>query len=281
MKDKTMIIVALTGAVTPKDITPHIPTTPEEIAADAIACWKAGASVVHLHMRDDEGKGIMCKDRFKKTVDLIRADKDCDIVICCTSSGSVVSAGNKKRMEHFESIPEIELGSYDAGTINWACGQIFENSPQFLEELAQCYLDNDVKPEVEIFDMGMITNTNYYIKKGLLKTPIFCQFVLGVLGGAPATVDNLVHLVRNMPEGAKWSAFGVGRDHLPIMYAALALGADGIRVGIEDNVYYSKGVLATNTMFVERAVRVVKEFGKTPTTSAEAREILGIKPLVR
>ena len=281
MKNKTMVIAALTGAVTPKDITPHIPTTPEEIAADAIACWKAGASVVHLHMRDEEGKGTMCKERFKETVSLIRADKECDVVICCTSSGSLKPLTHEERMAHFRYIPEIELGSYDAGTMNWGAFTVFDNNPKFLEELAQCYLDNDVKPEIELFDMGMLTNMNHYVKQGLIKSPVFCQFVLGVLGGAPATVDCLHHLVRNLPEGAIWSAFGIGKDHLPIMYAALALGAHGIRVGIEDNVYYSKGVLGTNPMFVERAVRVVTEFGKEPTTSAEAREILGLKPLVR
>ncbi|MCL1994389.1 MAG: 3-keto-5-aminohexanoate cleavage protein [Spirochaetes bacterium] len=281
MKDKTMIIAALTGAVTPKDISEHIPMTPEEIAEDAYKCWKAGASIVHLHMRDDEGKGTMDVGRFKKSVELLRAHKDCDVVICCTSSGSVKKLENHQRMEHFKTIPDIELGSYDAGTMNWGCTNVFENSPKFLEELAQCYLDNEVKAEVELFDMGMITNTNYYIQQGFIKTPIFCQVVLGVLGGAPATVECLTHLVKHIPEGSIWSAFGIGKDHLPIMYAALALGAHGIRVGLEDNVYYSKGVKATNTMLVERAVRIVKEFGKEPATPAEARQIIGLKPLVR
>lgn len=184
-------------------------------------------------------------------------------------------------MEHFRQIPEIEMGSFDAGTMNWSCNAVFENSPQFLTDLAQCYLDNDVKPELEIFDMGMITNAEYYIKQDILKSPVYCQFVLGVLGGSPATVECLMHLMRHMPAGSKWSAFGIGKDHLPIMYAALALGADGIRVGLEDNVMYARGVKASNVMLVERAVRVVKEFGKEIATPAETREILGIKPLVR
>ncbi len=173
------------------------------------------------------------------------------------------------------------MGSYDAGTFNWGTDGIFENSPQFLVELAKCYRENDVKAEIEVFDMGMLGNAKHYLKTGVLDAPLYCQFVLGVLGGMEATVDNLQYLVRHMPEGSKWSAFGIGKDHLPIMFAALALGADGIRVGLEDNVMFAKGVKATNVMLVERAVRVVKEFGKEIANSAEAREMLGIRQLVR
>ncbi|QDR80280.1 3-keto-5-aminohexanoate cleavage protein [Sporomusa termitida] len=276
---KVFITAALTGAVTPKDLNEHIPTTPEEIAEDAYNCWKAGAAIVHLHMRDDVGRGTMEPARFKKTVELLRARKECDVIICCTSSGTFDFS--QSRTAHFKSIPEIEMGSYDIGTMNWGCAQVFENSPQFLEELAKCYKEYDVKPELEIFDMGMIGNAKHYLKTGILDQPLYCQFVLGVLGGMESTVENLQYLVRHMPENSKWSAFGIGKGHLPIMYAALALGADGIRVGLEDNVMYSKGVKASNVMLVERAIRVVKEFGKEIATPAEAREMLGIKPLVR
>jgi len=281
MSDKIILAAALTGAVTPKSINENMPITPEEIAEDAYRCWKAGAAIVHLHMRDDDAQGTMDAARFRKTIQLIRAHKDCDVIINCTSSGTAKVLTTAERTEHFRTIPEIEMGSYDAGTFNWGCYTVFDNNPQFLEDLAKCYQEHEIVPEIEVFDMGMITNTKHYMEKGLLKAPVFCQLVLGVLGGAPATVEQLQHLVRNLPQGAKWSAFGIGKDHLPIMYAALALGADGIRVGLEDNVMYSRGVKASNVMLVERAVRVIKEFGKTPATPAEAREILGIKPLVR
>lgn len=281
MSDKVIITVAPTGAVTPKDLNENIPTTPEEIAEDIYRCWKAGAAIAHIHVRDEQARGVMDVARFKKTIELVRAHEDCDIIINCTSSGTYRPVPPEQRMTHFKELPEIEMGSFDAGTMNWGCDIVFENRPEFLAELAQCYLDNDVLPELEIFDMGMITNANYYVKKGLLKTPLYCQMVLGVLGGSPATAEQLQHLVSNLPEGTKWSAFGIGKGHLPVMYAALALGADGIRVGLEDNVLYSKGVKASNLMLVERAVRVVKEFGKTPATPAEAREILGLKPLAR
>lgn len=281
MANKVFITAALTGAVTPKDINEHIPMTPEEIAEDAYNCWKAGAAIVHLHMRDENGRGSMEEARFKKSIDLLRAHKDCDVVICCTSSGTRHPITSEERMVHFKSIPEIEMGSYDAGTFNWGTDGIFENSPQFLVELAKCYREYDVKAEIEVFDMGMLGNAKHYLKTGVLDAPLYCQFVLGVLGGMESTVDNLQYLVRHMPQGSKWSAFGIGKDHLPIMFAALALGADGIRVGLEDNVMYAKGVKANNVMLVERAVRVVKEFGKEIATSAEAREMLGIRQLVR
>lgn len=281
MPDKIIITAALTGAVTPKSINENMPVTPEEIAEDAYNCWKAGAAIVHLHMRDEQARGTMDAARFKETIRLIRAHEDCDVVINCTSSGTWEPATFETRMKHFNMLSEIEMGSYDAGTFNWGCSTTFPNPPEFLEMLGKCYLENGVKPECEIFDMGMLTNVNYYVKQGILENPLYCQICLGILGGAPATVDNLLFLVRQLPAGTKWSAFGIGKDHLPILYAALALGADGIRVGLEDNVMYAKGVKASNVSLVERAVRVVKEFGKRPATSTEARELLGIKPLVR
>lgn len=284
MAKKTIITAALTGAVTPKELNPYIPLTPEEIAEDAYQCWKAGAAIVHLHMRDDEGLGTMDQKKFAETVRLIRAHKDCDVVINCTSSGAAKMPPDEGRMEHFETLPEIEMGSFDAGSINWGCQVVFENSPRFLEKLCDCYLRNDVKPELEIFDRGMLGNANYYAKKGFLKTPMYYQFVLGVLGGMEATPENLINLVQHIPEDSTWSAFGIGSGHLPIMFTTLALGGH-IRVGLEDNVIMGRDengqkILATNVKLVERAVHAVKCFGNEVATPAEAREILGIKPLV-
>ena len=281
MSNKVFITAALTGAVTPKEINEYIPLTPEEIAEDAYKCWKAGAAIVHLHMRDENGKGTMDAERFKRAITLLREYEACDVVICCTSSGTYPPVSSEERMAHFKVIPEIEMGSYDAGTFNWGCDVVFDNTPQFLTMLGNCYQENDVKAEIEIFDMGMMGNAKHYVKTGVLSPAPYYQFVLGVLGGMEASVENLQFLVHQLPEDAKWSAFGIGKDHLPIMYAALAMGADGIRVGLEDNVMYAKGVKASNVMLVERAVRVVKEFGKEIATAEEAREILGLKPLVR
>ncbi|MDC7784363.1 3-keto-5-aminohexanoate cleavage protein [Rhodoplanes sp. TEM] len=278
-QERVIITAALTGAVTPKDINESIPTTPAEIAEQARACWKAGAAIVHLHMRDAAGLGTMSAERFAETIRLIRADPACDVVINCTTSGDS-RASDAERMAHIAALPEIEMASYDAGSFNWMPGGVFMNSPAFLGELGETMMRHGVKPEIEIFDAGMLGVADYFMKQGRLSTPGHYQFCLGVLGGMPATVENLLYLKSKIPPGATWSAFGVGKDHLPILFGTLALGGN-LRVGLEDNVYFSKGVPATNVGLVTRAVEAVRLFGKTPATSAQAREILGIPALKR
>ncbi len=282
-KTKTIITAALTGAVTPAGY--NIPQTPQQIADDAYACWKAGAAIVHLHMRADDGKGAMDRDKFEETVKLIRAHEDCDVVINCTSSGWTVEhpATDEERYEHHMTVPGIEMGSYDAGTFNWMPSAVFMNSPQFLEKIGDAYMSKGIKPEIEIFDAGMLGITDYFVKKGHLSTPCHFQFCLGILGGMPATIENLNYLVDKIPAGSTWSAFGVGKGHMPILYAALALGGH-VRVGLEDNVVYGydddgSKIMATNVMLVERAVKAIELFGNKVATPEEARAILGIKPL--
>ncbi|MDR3277706.1 MAG: 3-keto-5-aminohexanoate cleavage protein [Oscillospiraceae bacterium] len=280
---KTIITAALTGAVTPAGY--NIPETPRQIADCAYACWKLGAAIVHLHMRDEQGLGTMDHNRFRETIRLIRERKDCDVVINCTSSGdNRVSAGdaegNAVRMYHHKILDGIEMGSYDAGSFNWMPGGVFMNTPQFLKDLGDLYIERGTKPEIEIFDAGMLGVTEYFVKQGNLPSPLHYQFCLGVLGGMPATVENLLYLLSHIPAGSTWSAFGVGKGHLPILFASLALGGH-IRVGLEDNVVYGydadgKKVLATNEMLVSRAVAAVTAYGNQPATPAEAREILGI-----
>jgi len=281
MANKPIIIAcAMTGTQTPKAKNPNLPVTPEEIAADVYKVWKAGAAIVHLHMRDENQNGCMDEKIFAETVRRIREYKDCDVIINCTSSGGMTIT-HDMRLDHFRHIPEIEMGSYDVGTLNWACSYVFANPPMFLEKLASEYLALDIKPEVEIFDPGFIENTKYYMEKGLMKNPVWFQLVLGVLGGSKATPESVLYLKNLLPEGSLWSATGIGAGHLPVLYTAIAAGADGVRVGLEDNIYYDKGVLATNESLVQRAVRVAKEFNRPIATHAQAREILGIKPLVR
>lgn len=279
LENKTIITAALTGAMTPKELNENIPLTPEEIAECAYRCWKLGAAMVHIHVRDDNGIGEMNKEKFAEVIRLLRAHEDCDVVINCTTAGEK-DAPAEKRMAHVKELDGIEMASYDAGSFNWMPAGIHDNSPQFLEALGTVLTARDIKPEYEIFDTGMMGIVDYYVQKGVLKPQGQYCFVLGVKGGMDATVENLLFLKHMLPEGSTWSAFGIGKGHLPIMYATLALGGH-IRVGLEDNVYYSKGVKASNESLVERAVRVVKEFGKEPATSAEARQILGLKPLSR
>ncbi len=273
MSDKTIITVATTGAWPTKDHNPNIPLTPKEIAEDVYECWQAGAAIAHLHMRDDEGKGTMDINKFRETVGLIR--ERCDIVINLTTSGDL-NATDETRMAHLIEL-KPEMASYDCGSMNWAHSTLFINHPKFLEKLGQVMIENGVKPEIEVFDAGMFYNSEYYIKKGVIKAPAYYQFVLGAPGGTTATVENLVYLKGLLPKDAQWSAIGIGRGHMPVLMAAIAMGGN-VRVGMEDNVLYAKDRLAkSNAEFVARAVRLVNDATRSVATPADARNMLGLR----
>lgn len=269
---KTIIIVATTGAWPKKEQNPNIPLTPQEIADDVYKCYLAGAAIAHIHMRDDAGNGTMDKEKFEETVRLIR--EKCDIVINCTTSGDIY-ATDETRQAHLKSI-KPEMASYDCGSMNWMHNALFINHPKFLEELGHTMQEYNIKPEIEIFDAGMIYNSLYYLKKGVLKGTQHYQFVLGAAGGTAATIENLVYLKNLIPQGSTWSALGIGKEHVPIMLTAIAMGGH-IRVGLEDNLYFSPGVLATNEQLVTRAANIIKEAGYEVATSNDAREILGLR----
>ena len=271
---QTIITVAPTGAWPTKEHNPNVPMTPREIAEDVQECVEAGAAIAHLHMRDANGKGTMDKGRFAETVAYIR-EKKLDVVLNLTTSGDL-NATDETRMAHLIEL-KPEMASYDAGSMNWMHNALFLNPPAFLEKLGHVMTENGVKPEIEVFDAGMFYNAEYYMKKGIIPSPGHFQFCLGAAGGSTATVENLVYLKSLLPADATWSAFGTGAGHMPILYAAIALGGH-IRVGMEDNVLYSKGRLAkSNAEFVARAVRLIKEAGKEVATPANAREILKLR----
>ena len=272
LSQKTIITVAPTGAWPSKKDNPSVPLTPTEIADDVVACWKAGAAIAHLHMRDDNGIGTMDKNKFAETVGLIR-DR-CDIVLNLTTSGAL-DATDETRMAHFIEM-KPELASYDAGTMNWMHTTIFVNHPEFLDKLGRTMMENGVKPEIEIFDAGMIYNSLHYLKQGALQAPLHFQFVLGAAGGMAATIENLVFLKGLIPEGSTWSAFGIGRSAVPIMLTSIAMGGH-VRVGMEDNVYYSRGKLAeSNAQFVEQAANIITDATREVATPDDARKILGV-----
>ena len=276
--NKTIITVATTGAWPKKADNPHVPMTPAEIAEDVYACWRAGAAVAHLHMRDGEGNGTMDVNQFRATVEHLRArHPDCDIVLNMTTSGDL-NATDATRQAHLKEL-RPEMASFDCGSMNWLNSGLFLNHPKFLEELGGHMQEWGVKPEIEAFDPGMIANAAYYLKKGVLKAPLHFQFCMGCANGIPGTLKNLLFMKETMESlcpGSTWSCFGVGHSAMEILYGAVALGGH-VRVGMEDNVFYSKGVLAeSNAQLVERAVRVVREYGREPATPAEARAILGV-----
>ena len=272
---KTIITVAPTGAWPKKENNPNIPMTPVEIVEDVYACWNAGAAVAHLHMRDDNGNGTMDVNKFRETVTLLKTKyPDCDIVINMTTSGDIY-ATDEIRVLHVKEL-KPDMASYDCGSMNWQNNTVFINSPQFLEMSAKVFREVGTKPEIEIFDAGMVYNSLYYLKKDILKAPLHYQFVLGAAGGSVATVENLVYLRNLIPEGSTWSALGIGKGHIPIMMAAIALGGN-VRVGMEDNLMYGHGQLAeSNVQLVKRAVGFVRLAGNIVATPDDAREILGL-----
>lgn len=279
MAKKTIITAAVTGAWPKKENNPNVPMTPSEIADDVYAVWKAGAAIAHLHMRDDEGNGTMNTAKFEETLKLIKERyPDCDIVLNLTTSGDI-HADDDIRLAHVEKL-KPEMASYDCGSMNWLNSGLFINSPAFLERTGKLFQELNVKPEIEAFDPGMIANAAYYLKKGVLVAPLHFQFCMGCANGIPGSTKNLVFMKETMEQlcpGSTWSCFGVGHSAMEMLYAAVALGGH-IRVGMEDNVMYSKGVLAdSNAQFVERAARVIREYGNEVATPDDAREILGLK----
>ncbi len=268
-----MITAAVTGSRNTRDISPYIPLTPEEIAQSCIECWRAGASIVHIHVRDPKTNlGTQDFDLYKRVVDPVR--EETDLILSLTTSGM---AG--RNLPHEERMIPLafkpELASFDAGSINLG-GAVFSNPPDFLDFAAEKMLESGVKPEIEIFDLGMVVTALNMSRKGQLASPLFFQFVMGTPWGAPGTPKALLHLLEHIPEESVWSVIGIGKSHLPMSMMAMIMGGH-IRVGMEDNVYYERGVLAkNNAMFVERIVRLAKEYGREVATPDEARRILGV-----
>jgi len=272
--DKVIITAAITGSRTTRDIAPYIPITPEEIAQSSIECWNAGASIVHIHMRDPKtGLGTQDLELFRQVVNRLR--EKTDLVLCLTTSG--IPGKNlpiEARLLPLELGPE--LASFDSGSINLG-GGVFSNPPEFLDAAAKMMKQKRVKPEIEIFDSGMIISSLRMRDDGKLEEPLYFQFVLGTPWGAPATPKSLLHLYEHIPDNATWSVIGIGKTHLPMSMMGLIMGGH-IRVGMEDNIYYRRGVLAkSNSQFVERVVRIAREYGREVASPNEARAILGLR----
>ncbi|PAE31304.1 3-keto-5-aminohexanoate cleavage protein [Bacillus sp. 7884-1] len=270
--EKLIITVATTGDFATKEHTPYLPTTPEEIAESIYESWKAGAAIAHIHVRDNEGKPTLDSDKYIEVVKRLK-EMNCDIIINFTTAGGELRDVTK-RFPIVELHPEV--ASYDAGSFNIG-PNVFIHSAEMLEQLAEKMQENNVKPEIEVFDVGMIHNALRVAKKGLIKPPFFFQFVLGSQGGIPATPENLMFMKNAIPEGSIWSAIGASKDQLMINMMSIVLGGH-VRVGMEDAVYYRKGELATtNAQFVKRIVELANIYGREVATPDEAREIIGLK----
>jgi len=272
VKRKMMITCALCGAETTRELNPHLPLTPEELAQSAYEACQAGASVIHLHVRDAKGNPTQDIDVFRRTIGLIR-DR-CDVVVEITTGGAV-GMGDDERLEAVSLNPE--MASLDCGTMNFGDEYILNTLP-VMRRFAREMKRRGIRPTLECFDLSHVYAARQLIDEGLVEPPWHFSFVLNVPGGVRYDVETLEMMVRRIPGDSLWTVIGIGgRASLQAHYGAMALGGN-LRVGFEDNVYYAKGVLAeSNAQLVERAVRIAREGGCEIASPAEVREMLKLR----
>lgn len=291
MNTEVALTCALTGAGDTAGKSEHVPVTPGQIADAALEAADAGASIVHIHVRDVEtGKGGRDPAHFREVVERIR-DAGADIVLNLTvgMGGQLQLAdmdprktGNETDLvsaeERFRHIEELkpEICTLDCGTMNFGEDTVVINRLMDLRFMAKRAQELGVKPELEIFDMGQMQHALTLIDEGLIDNPPLFQFVLGVPSGAPATAEAMIALKTMLPPGANWAAFGISRTEMPMVAQAMLLGGN-CRVGLEDNLYLAKGALATNGQLVSKAKRIIEELGGRVLTPQQARENLGLK----
>lgn len=272
--EKLIITAAICGAEVTKEQNPAVPYTVEEMVREAKSAYDAGAAVIHVHVREDDGTPTQSKARFKEVLDAIY--KEIPDVIIIPSTGGAVGMSAEERLQPTELFPE--MATLDCGTCNFG-DEVFENTIPMMRDFGKRMLENNIKPEYECFEMGHLDTILKLAQRGEVPGhPMQFNFVLGVFGCTPATTDNLAWLVKNIPEDATWTATGIGRHEFPLAAAAIAMGGH-VRVGFEDNLYLSKGVLAkSNGELVAKVVRLAKELGREVATPEEARKILSLPP---
>ena len=272
--EKLIISCCICGAEVTKENNPAVPYTVEEIVREAKSAYDAGAALIHLHVRWDDGTPTQDKGRFQECVDAIR--KVCPDVIIQPSTGGAVGMTDLERLQSTEITPTPEMATLDCGTCNFGGDEIFINTDNTINNFGDIMKERGIKPECEVFDKGMIDLALKAAKKGHIDYPMHFDFVLGVQ--MTATVRDLVFMAGSVPPGSTWTATGIGKTCWDIVAATIALGGH-VRVGFEDNVYMSKGVLAkSNGEMVERVVQMAKLMNREVATPDEAREILGLKP---
>ncbi len=292
MNYDVVVTCAVTGAGDTVGRHPGVPVTPKQIADAAIEAAKAGAAVAHIHVRDPEtGKGSRDPELFKEVVDRVRSSST-DVVINLTAGmgGDWVPSeddpampgpgtdmiGPLERLAHVQDLlPEI--CSLDCGTLNFGNGnEIYISTPPYLRKMAEMTKEWGVKPELEVFELGHIRFAKQMIAEGLIAEPPMFQICLGIPWGADQTVDTMKVMKDDLPAGANWVGFGISRMQMPMAAAAVAMGGN-VRVGLEDNIWLEKGVLATNAQLVERVVGIIERMGARAVTPAEARTKLGLR----
>ena len=270
--EKLIITAAICGAEVTKEQNPAVPYTVEEIVREAKSAYEAGAAIVHLHVREDNGTPTQSRERFQLCMDAIR--KEIPDVILIPSTGGAVGMSAEERLQPTELFPE--MATLDCGTCNFG-DDIFDNSMPMMRAFGKRMLANHIKPEYECFEMGHLDTILNMAKKGEVPGhPMQFNFVLGVPGCTPATVGNLDWMVKQIPAGSTWTVTGIGRNAFSMAAAGIIMGGN-VRVGFEDNLYLSRGVLAkSNGELVAKVVRLAKELGREIASPSEARRILGL-----
>jgi len=270
--ENLIITAALTGAEVTREAQPALPISPEEIGLAAAECAEAGASIVHLHARLADGTPTQEPTVYRQIIDEI--NKRCDVIVQ-VSTGGALGMTAAERMAVLSLKPE--MATLSMGSVNFG-SDVFMNTPADMQLFAKTMRELGIKPELEIFDSGMLSSARHWLQKGLLDEPVHVDFVLGVPGAMAGTPEALMYLRAQLPASATWTVAGIGAAQLPLTTLAIVLGGH-VRVGFEDNVYYRKGVLASsNAELVRRVVRISHELERPVATVQQARQILGLPP---
>jgi 3-keto-5-aminohexanoate cleavage enzyme len=284
--DKVLITAAITGGIHGKETNVNIPITAEEQAQAALDCYNAGATVLHLHVRADDGMNTPDLSFYGESVRLI--GEKCPMIrqigngigARMDERWNIVHPSLEERMNLLNIDPKPEMHTINAGTFEFRTpygGIIFDNPIAFNEAYVKGCQEKGFAIEIEVYDLSHIANVMELVAMGLLKPPFHFSIVLGIMGGAPATPENLVHMVGALPEGSTWQVVTVGKYHLRTVVMAMSMGGN-VRTGMEDTVYYGKGEpVKSNAQLVERMVRLAREMGREPATIDEARQLLEIK----
>ena len=266
--EKLIITVAPTGSVPKRKNNPHVPITPKEIVETGVRCEAAGASVFHIHARNpvDESPS----PEYSIFEETYLGLKERTNLILQISTGGRAGLAYERRCDRLKLRPE--MASLTTGSVNFP-DSVYENSLSLIEALARDMIRYGIKPEMEIFDLAMIANAMDLVQKGLAVPPLHFDFVMGLKGAMPASIENLVHLKNSIPRDATWTVAAIGASQLVMGIHAILMGGH-VRVGLEDNLYYKKGELATNERLIERIVKLAGEVGREVATPDEARKIL-------
>jgi len=268
--EKLVITAAVTGSLPTRNKTPHVPITPAEIVEAGVRCEQAGAAVIHVHARNP--KDETPSTDFEIFKEIYQGLKERTNLIVQISTGGRAGMAYEQRSDRLTLRPE--MASLTTGSVNFP-DSVYANSPELITRLATDMKKYGIKPEMEIFDVSMIRNAVDLAERGLADPPLHFDFVMGLKGAIPATIENLVHLKNSIPPGSSWTVAGIGPAQLVVNTHAILMGGH-VRIGLEDNIYFRKGELAPNERFVERMAKMAAEFGREVAAPDEARRIMHV-----